>query len=264
MLECSSLCVRAGWRRLLIDIDLAVAPGECVAVLGENGAGKSTLLHALAGEALRAPLAQSGRVTLGGKPIRHWSAHRRAQLRAVLPQQTDLTFAFTALELAALGRYPHGGPASDDQSIARRALELADAGRFADRDVTSLSGGERARVFLAAAFAQLWESESPVPRYLLLDEPTAALDLAHQHQVLSRVREFAATRGIGIVAILHDLNLAAQYADRVLVLRDGQLLAQGAPEQVLTPDLIAQGFAVAARVLRHPLKPAPLVATAAL
>lgn len=257
MLECSSLCVRAGWRRLLVDVDLAVAAGELVAVLGENGAGKTTLLRALAGEPL-APLRASGSVTLAGRPILAWSA----RLRAVLPQHTDLAFAFTAEEVARLGRYPHGGAAADDLLIAQRALQLADAAHLAQREVATLSGGERARVFLAAVLAQLWETESDQPRFLLLDEPTAALDLAHQHHLLATAREFAATRGLGVLAILHDLNLAAQYADRVLVLRDGRLLAQGAPREVLTPALIAEGFSVAARVLAHPLKPALLIATA--
>lgn len=261
MLACSSLSVRAGWRLLLNGIDLAVHPGEFVAVLGENGAGKTTLLRALAGESL-APLRAGGRVALAGRPIHAWSARERAQLRAVLPQHTESSFAFTAEEVALLGRYPYGGTTARDRAIARRALQLADAAHLAERDVGTLSGGERARVHLAAVFAQLWETESEHARFLLLDEPTAALDLAHQHHLLATAREFAARRRLGVLAILHDLNLAAQYADRVLVLRDGRLLAQGVPRDVLSPQLIADGFAVAASVLAHPLKPAPLIATA--
>lgn len=261
MLACSSLSVRAGWRWLLQDIDLAVHPGEFVAVLGENGAGKTTLLRALAGESL-APRRASGRVVLAGRSIDGWSAHERARLRAVLPQHTESSFAFTAEQIALLGRYAWGGTTARDRAIARRALQLVDAAHLAERDVTTLSGGERARVHLAAVFAQLWETESEHARFLLLDEPTAALDLAHQHHVLATAREFAARRGLGVLAILHDLNFAAQYADRLLVLRGGRVLAQGAPRQVLAPPLIADAFAVAASVLAHPLKPAPLIATA--
>lgn len=262
MLECEALSVRAGWRRLLVDVDLKVAPGEVVAVLGENGAGKTTLLRALAGERLAPALRVSGSVRINGCALDRYDARARARLRAVLPQHAEAAFAFTALEVAALGRYAFGGDGQTDRAIAAQALALADAAHLENREMPTLSGGERARVHMAAAFAQLWEREAPQPRYLLLDEPTAALDLAHQHHLLATVRRFAAERGIGVLAILHDLNLAAQYADRVFVLRDGRLLAQGAPAQVLTPALIADGFAVAARVLAHPLVSAPLVATA--
>lgn len=262
MLECEALTVRAGWRVLLADIALRLAPGEFVAVLGENGAGKTTLLRALAGERLAPALRASGSVRINGRPIGRYSAAQRARLRAVLPQHADAAFAFTALEVAALGRYAFGGDGREDRAIARRALALADGSHLAERELPTLSGGERARVHMAAAFAQLWEREAIEPRYLLLDEPTAALDLAHQHHLLACARAFAQERAIGVLAILHDLNLAAQYADRVFVLRDGRLLAQGAPAEVFTPALIAEGFAVAARVLAHPLKPAPLVATA--
>ncbi|MDL1862926.1 heme ABC transporter ATP-binding protein [Betaproteobacteria bacterium PRO7] len=260
MLACASFSVRAGWRLLLKDIDFAVRAGEFVAVLGENGAGKTTLLRALAGESL-APLRAGGRVELAGRPIDAWPPRERARLRAVLPQHAELSFAFTAQEVALLGRYPHGATAAD-RAIALQALQLADAAHLAEREVAALSGGERARVLLAAVFAQLWETEADHARFLLLDEPTAALDLAHQHHLLATARQFAAQRGLGVLAILHDLNLAAQYADRVLVLRDGRLLAQGAPRDVLSPQLIAEAFAVAASVLAHPLKPAPLIATA--
>jgi iron complex transport system ATP-binding protein len=261
MLACSHLHVRAGWRRLLEDIELSLAAGDCIAVLGENGAGKSTLLRALAGERLRPALAVTGSVALNGRPIHAYDPPALARLRAVLPQHTETAFAFTALEIAALGRFAFGASAAD-RAIARQALALADAAHLAERELPTLSGGERARVQLAAALAQLWERECDAPRYLLLDEPTAALDLAHQHHLLATVRAFAAERGIGVLAILHDLNLAAQYASHVVVLRDGRLIAQGCPRRVLTPALIDEGFAVAARVLRHPLKPAPLIATA--
>lgn len=262
MLACENLHVRAGWRWLLQGIDLRLAPPQVIAVLGENGAGKSTLLRALAGERLPPGMRVSGGVRLNGKPLAAYGARARARLRAVLPQHSETAFAFTALEVAALGRYAFGGHGQEDRAIARQALALADAAHLENRELPTLSGGERARVHLAAAFAQLWERAVAAPRFLLLDEPTAALDLAHQHHVLACVRDFAAQRGIGVLAILHDLNLAAQYADRVLVLRDGRLLAAGAPRDVLTPTLVADGFAVAAHVLAHPLKPAPLIATA--
>jgi iron complex transport system ATP-binding protein len=153
--------------------------------------------------------------------------------------------------------------AREQQHIAALALRLTDAWHLAAREVNTLSGGEQARVHLAAAFAQLWEEQADGPRYLLLDEPTAALDLAHQHGLLRAARDFAARRGIGIVAVLHDLNLAAMYADRVLLLHQGRALGLGPPASVLREATVAAGFGVRARVLAHPLAAAPLVATAA-
>ena len=177
----------------------------------------------MAGDRQPAGARVTGEVTLSGRLIHAWSLPERARLRAVLPQRPELAFAFNAREVAGFGRYAYrGGLRSvDDREIADAALELTDAFHLAEREVATLSGGEQARVHLASAFAQLWETHSAAPRFLLLDEPTAALDLAHQHQLLETAREFAVARGIGVVAILHDLNLAAMYADRVLVLLRG-------------------------------------------
>jgi iron complex transport system ATP-binding protein len=255
MLTASNITVTLRARRLLDDVSIHVAPGETVAILGENGAGKTTLLRALAGDRQPSGARQNGEVTLAGRPIGDWSLSERARLRAVLPQRPELAFAFNAREVAGFGRYAHHGGwrSAEDQRIADAALRLTDAFHLAEREVTTLSGGEQARVHLASVFAQLWDVQSASPRFLLLDEPTAALDLAHQHRLLETAHEFAHTRAIGVVAILHDLNLAAMYADRVVVLRRGTLIAQGTPAEVLQPATIGDGFAVAAHVLPHPL-----------
>jgi iron complex transport system ATP-binding protein len=263
------LSVSSGPRALLEGIDLSFSAGETWALLGENGAGKSTLLSALAGQAMPRGARQSGQVSLAGRGIREWSPRERARLRAVLPQRCELGFGFTALEVAAMGRCALHGSAgrttdAEDLRIGRAALELTDAAHLEDRDVTRLSGGEQARVHLASAFAQLWEADAAHPRYLLLDEPTAALDLAHQHSVLRAAREFAVRRSIGVVTVLHDLNLAAQYADRVALLRGGRLLHIGSPREVLAVPNIVAGFQVDAAVLPHPLRACPLIATAPL
>lgn len=265
MLKVDGVTVQLGSRALLDDVSVELASGEALAVLGENGAGKSTLLRLMAGDGVPHAARLTGDVWLNGRPMRQWSLAERAQMRAVLPQRPELAFSFSAREVAAFGRYPSSGGwlAVDDYSIADAALRLTDAAHLAHRDVTTLSGGEQARVHLAAVFAQLWEQSAPWPRYLLLDEPTAALDLAHQHHLLATAREFAQQRGIGIVAILHDLNLAAMYADRVLILLHGAALVQGAPAEVLQPATITDGFGVAARVLAHPLAASALIATAA-
>jgi iron complex transport system ATP-binding protein len=210
MLDARNITVALRQRRLLDTVSVNIEPGETVAILGENGAGKTTLLRALAGDRQPSGMRQSGEVTLAGRPIRAWSLPQRARLRAVLPQRPELAFAFNAREVAGFGRYAHHGGwrSPEDHGIADAALRLTDAFHLADREVTTLSGGEQARVHLASVFAQLWETQSTSPRFLLLDEPTASLDLAHQHQLLGR-RASSRVRGIGVVAILHDLNLAA-------------------------------------------------------
>ena len=265
MLEAANVTVETAGRALLRDVSLAAGPRELVAVLGENGAGKSTLMRALAGDELAPRVRTSGSVRLAGRDIHAWTLHERARLRGVLPQRPHIAFAFTAREVAAFGRYPNGARwrAAHHREIAEAALALTDASHLADREVATLSGGEQARVHLAAVFAQLWEKDFPHTRFLLLDEPTAALDLAHQHALLFTARAFAESRGIGVSAILHDLNLAAAYADRVLVLHEGRAIAHGTPAEVLQPDTIARAFRVAAHVLRHPLTGGMLIATTA-
>ncbi len=265
MLEARGATLCIGGHRLLDGVTLAAAPGEWVAIVGENGAGKSTLLRFLAGDRLSARTRIAGEARIAGRNVLDWSVAERARLRAVVVQRPDVAFAFTAHEVARLGRYSaRGGHDAQDRAIAEAALALTDSAHLAHREVATLSGGEQARVHLASAFAQLWERECAHGRFLLLDEPTAALDLAHQHALLAASREFARMRGIGVVAILHDLNLAAHYADRVVVMHAGRVLAEGAPEEVLQPAVIAHAFSVAAQVLRHPLTAGILVATAAI
>ncbi len=266
MLEAKGITVEIEDRSIVRDVSVAVGPGELLAVLGENGAGKSTLLRLLAGDRVSPRARVTGEVMLAGRNVLDWPLAERARLRAVLPQRPEIAFAFSAREVAAFGRYPSGGRwhAAPDREIADAALVMSDALHLAEREVATLSGGEQARVHLAAAFAQLWEVEYPHPRFLLLDEPTAALDLAHQHALLATSREFARTRRIGVVAILHDLNLAASYADRVLLMHKGRVLAQGAPADVLQASIISEGFGVAAHVLPHPLTDGMLIATAAM
>jgi iron complex transport system ATP-binding protein len=251
--------VRIGGRALLDDVSLAVAPGEIVAVAGENGAGKSTLLRVLAGDIKP----RQGRAVMNGRPLDAWPLSERARLRAVLPQDTAVAFGFSALDVVLLGRYPHcdGAPGSRDEAISRDALARLDVAHLADRDVTTLSGGERARVHLARVLTQL-DDDTPKQRYLLLDEPTASLDLAHQHLALGLARELAAKRGVGVLAVLHDLNLAAQYADRIFLLKQGRVVASGVPEAVLSEALVSFAFSVRALVIPHPANGRPLVVAA--
>ena len=266
MLALDSVSVRIGAATLLDGLSLSVASGEVVAIVGPNGAGKSTALRVLAGE--MAPTA--GRALLDGAPLADAAPEALAQRRAVLPQHSALAFGFTALDVVLLGRTPHATSRTADLDAAERAMRRAGVLPLAARRVPTLSGGEQQRVHLARTLAQLdargeerMASGDGVPashqtRHLLLDEPTSALDLAHQHAVLRVAREEAA-RGTGVLAVLHDLNLAAQYADRIAVLAGGQLVALGAPEAVLTPTVVRCAFGISVLVTQNPCAACPLV-----
>jgi len=239
--------VRVAGQCLLQAVDLHLRPGEVGVLLGPNGAGKSTLLSVLAG--LRVP--HAGHVTLGERALVDLPAQVLAGERAVQLQDTGVAFDFTVREVVELGRYPHRlQPACDEAGIVREAMALFDLSHLGGRAVNSLSGGERARVQLARALAQIWH---PLPegrtRWLLLDEPTAALDLRHQHETLCTVRRWAREQGVGVLVVLHDLNLALRYADRVWVLDQGLLQASGPPAQVLTPALLRQVWRVHSRTV---------------
>ena len=254
MLAVRNIHVRVGASHLLTDVSLTVSNGEVVAIVGPNGAGKSTLLKALCGDITPS----CGEVVLNGRRLQAWQRRERARVMGVLPQESTLTFPFTVLEVVVMGRTPHGPGGREDQTIARAALEAAGMGAFEQRIYPTLSGGERQRVHVARVLAQVWEEPGDGPCYLLLDEPTTSLDLAYQHHTLETFRQFAA-KGAGVLAVLHDLNLAAQFADRIVVLRDGHQLASGCPHDVLTPDIIQAAFAFSATVMPHPSRPCPLV-----
>jgi iron complex transport system ATP-binding protein len=242
------LCIRRGGRVLLHDLDLDLAAGEVIAVLGANGAGKSTLLRTLSAELTP----DHGEVRLNGRALNAWPARELAKRRAVLPQHSPLDFPFTAFEVVLMGRIPFGGPSSEDLQRATHALAEVEIAHLAERRYTTLSGGERQRVHLARILVQIWDPlPEREPRFLLLDEPTASLDIAHQHATLALARRWA-RHDLGVLVVLHDLNLAAQYADRVAVLKAGRLLAAGAPETVLAPELIGEAFGLPVQILTHP------------
>jgi iron complex transport system ATP-binding protein len=224
-----------------------------------NSAGKSSLLKILAGDL--AP--DGGRIELAGRPLPDWPLPELARRRAVLPQDSRLAFPFSALEVVLMGRFPHHGgyPARRDIRLARNVMEDLDVAHLQDRPYPTLSGGERARVQLGRALRQIMVSGVPEPRALLLDEPTASLDLAHQHTALAAARRFAREEGGAACAVLHDLNLAGQYADRIAVLAEGRIVASGAPETVLTEAIIGRAFAAEVVVVRHPRLDCPWIAT---
>ncbi|WP_280262046.1 heme ABC transporter ATP-binding protein [Nocardia wallacei] len=240
---------RGAGRRVLDHVDLEVVAGQILALVGPNGAGKSTLLAALSGELDLA----TGTVELDGRPIAHWAPVDMARRRAVLPQNHTVGFPFTAREVVTMGRSPWARtPRQDhDEAAIAAALAATDTEHLAARPFPALSGGERARVALARVLAQ----DTPT---LLLDEPTAALDLGHQEQVLRLARARAAD-GAAVVVVLHDLGIAAAYADRVAVLDGGRLAAAGAPRDILTTDLLSLVYQHPVEVFDHPRTGAQLV-----
>ena len=259
LLETTEATVVVDGRRLLDGVSLAFRSGEVTAILGENGAGKSTLIHLLAGDVVP----DHGTVRLDGRPLADWSIRELARRRAVLPQSHALAFAFTALELTVLGRAPHHGghPGPGDLAAARRALAATDALHLADRSVPSLSGGERSRVMLARVLAQIEREDGDGSEtVLLLDEPTATLDLAHQHAAFAVLRGLA-ERGVAVVVVVHDPNLAARYADRVALLRDGRLLADGPTDEVLATESLSTCFGIRLVRIERPDLPGPVWVT---
>ena len=242
--------LRVGYRDGLVlrDVDIAAGEGELVALVGPNGAGKSTLLRALAG--LLRPSA--GTVRLAGRPIAQLSRAEVARQIAVVPQIFETLFPFTVREVVALGRTARSGlfgilGAADARAVHRAIDDLA-LGALAERRIDRLSGGERQRAVLAMALAQ----ESDV---LLLDEPTAHLDPAHQRATLEHTARIARERGLAVIAVLHDLNLASALASRVVVLENGSVASDGDPRDVLTPALIARVFGAGLSVVTHGGRP---------
>lgn len=235
MLEIADLHASLGRREVLHGVTLTARPGELLAICGPNGAGKSTLLRAALGE-----IPAQGRIRLNGHPVDRTGPAEMARLRAVLPQDTQVAFAFTVAEIVAMGQ--EAGDFAADAGLIDRALSAVGLQAHAARPVQTLSGGERQRSHLARALAQVWQPVGPDgPRWLFLDEPVASLDLGHQLQVMRLARAYADDGG-GVVAVMHDLNLSAMFADRLAFLIDGRLAAEGAPGEVLTPALLERAY----------------------
>ncbi len=235
LLEARGVSFSYGVEPVLSDVSISLERGEIVAILGPNGAGKSTLVGSLSGNIGIA----SGEVLLDGKPLREYGARDRARRIAVVAQETHIPFPFTALEIVLMGRAPYlpamGFERRIDVEAALHAMDAMDCKELADRDIGSLSGGERRRVVVARALAQ----ETPI---LLLDEPTNFLDIRHASDLAGLLREHAKSRGTAICAVMHDLNLAAGMCDRMVLLSDGKILADGPPAAVMTPESIGRAF----------------------
>jgi iron complex transport system ATP-binding protein len=254
-LEVRGLTAGYGRRVVLDAVELSAGPGGLTAILGPNGAGKTTLLRVLA--RLIRPL--EGTATLDGRAYGDWSRRDFARAVAYAPQSEHAVLPLTVSDAVSLGRAPHRGWLAPWSPADRAAISgvLADFGLapLADRPLDRLSGGERRRVTLARAMAQ-------APRVLLLDEPTAHLDLRHQAELMGRLRRLADDCGLTVVCTLHDLNEAAAHADRIVVMHEGRIAAAGAPDDVLQPDLLGAVYGLPVTVDRHPRHGRPLIGPA--
>jgi len=238
-------------RVLLQPLSLTFPAGKVCGLIGHNGSGKSTLLKMLG----RHQPASSGSVQLNGQPVAQWDNKAFARQVAYLPQQLPAAEGMTVRELVAIGRYPwHGAlgrfSAKDHQHVDE-AIRLVDLAHFADRLVDSLSGGERQRAWLAMMVAQ-------DSRCLLLDEPTSALDIAHQVEVLALIQDLSRQRGLTVIAVLHDINMAARYCDHLVALRGGEMIASGHPQQLMQGDVLEQIYGIPMGILPHPSGGAPV------
>ena len=245
MIQINNLNVNYGPRHALRNVTLDVKAGEMLALLGPNGSGKSSLIRALSG----VTRASFGSLRISDRDLAGLTATERARLVAVVPQTAALPPAFTAWETVLLGRTPYlnflGQVSARDEEIARCALAKVDALALAGRRVGELSGGEQQRVLLARALAQ----STPV---LLLDEPTTHLDLQHQVGLMELVHQLAREENLAVLVALHDLNLAARYADKVALIVEGEIKAWGTAEQVLRPEMISAVYQLPVQVLPHP------------
>lgn len=251
MIRVESVRVVLGGATVLDGVDLTVDAGQLVGLVGPNGAGKTTLLRTINGRLT--PV--DGRVELDGSTVGGLSARELGRRVATVPQQTDLSFDFTVREIVELGRHPHrprfGGPDPDPEAVDR-ALRRTATDHLADRSVTATSGGERQRVLLARALAQ----DTPT---LLLDEPTASLDIHHQVRTLELVQDLVEADGRTVIAAIHDLDLAARYCDELVLLTEGRIRTTGPPESVLTQDHLEAVFGGRVAVGRNPATGTPSV-----
>lgn len=245
----------APWGRTVLHaVSLSIDAGEVLVVAGPNGAGKSTLLQALTGS-LRL---EEGEIQLMGRELPGWERRERARVLAVLSQRSSLNFPFLVEDVVQLGRIPHVTGSELDRVVSHEAMQSLDIGHLAQRPYTALSGGEQQRVQLARVLTQLWRAEDSPGRVLLLDEPATALDYAYLGLLRDRLRDFAG-QGCGVLVVVHDLNFAIALADRVILLAEGRVAAEGPAEVVFTEQHLQEAFGVSPLLSVHPQTGRPLV-----
>ncbi|QOV77308.1 heme ABC transporter ATP-binding protein [Enterobacter asburiae] len=247
-----NLVFRAGQRTLINDVSLTLSQGELVALIGPNGAGKSTLLRLLTGYLKPA----AGRCSLAGTPLAAWQPETLSRYRAVMRQSTQLGFDWPVEAVVGMGRAPW--TRAPEASVIEEVMAITGCLPLTGRQFAALSGGEQQRIQLARALAQLWCDGAP-RGWLFLDEPTSALDLYHQQHLLRLLKSLTGRGHLHVCVVLHDLNLAALWADRILLLHGGKIVSQGEPETVLQADTLARWYGAQVHVGRHPAHAAPQV-----
>ncbi len=255
MLHIKDLSTSINNKRLLNKITFEAKQGELIAILGPNGAGKSTLINAISGTL------PSDAVFWKNQLISKFTADEIALERAVLTQQIQMSYDFPVKEVVLMGRYPHfkNQPTKEDFTAVDKALEFTDMKEFANRSYQTLSGGEKQRVQTARVFAQIQlEDNKEANKLLLLDEPLNNLDIHHQHLILQRIKQFSEKKNVTLL-VLHDLNMAAQYADKILLLKNSHQLAFGTVEEVLNEDLISDCYELKVKIDKHPYLDCPTV-----
>ena len=250
MLTASDLVFRVGRRTILDRVSASFQPGRLHLIIGPNGAGKSTLVKLLA--RLIAP--ESGRVEYDGRDARTLSPGDLARRRAVLSQAVEVAFPIPARELVMMGRYPHftGRPSAIDEAVCDEVMAFFDVTSLGEQSYATLSGGEKQRVNFARVLAQVWRPTGQGCRYLFLDEPLTFLDIRHQLTFMKKVRSFADQPDVIVVGVVHDLNLAARFADRLVLIDGGRIIADGTRDEVLTPAHLLEAFDVEPIAIRNP------------
>lgn len=247
-----NICLSLQRKVILDDVDFTAEPGEVTAIVGPNGSGKTSLMRVMTGEETA-----QGQIHLNGIAVTRANAHQLAAIRGVLPQFTRVAFPFTASEIIRIGH--QSGVHAAENHIAEQALEAVGLSGFGPRYIQELSGGEQQRVQLARVMAQVWQ---PVldgqPCWLFLDEPVASLDIGHQLSIMQLARDFA-LRGGGVVVVMHDLNLTAMYADRIVLMQAGQARQTGTPADVLTDRVLSDAYGCAIRASTTPTSHIPYI-----